>query len=307
MVLERDDIHQQRNENGRPIVNQSLSENGGNGSQDDNLTQNGGNSNSTLPSQILRSDRRTQVTHVAALGSVEKLEGRENYNSWSFSMKMLLIREGSWRTAVNVVDGTYVDPEVSERALATIALHVDKRNFSLIRKCETAKEAWVALKKAFDDNGFAREISLLRKMCSIWLSDCDSVENYLDQLFTTAQSLEEIGFTVEDRWLIGLMLKGLPEDYDPLVMSLENCGVELTADMVKSKIIQNVNVKRSRSTEDKGLAMAAKNGAKVNKKNITCFKCNKKGHYSYECDAADDEDANTEKVAEYAAVVHGAY
>lgn len=307
MVLERENEVQRRDENGRPIVNPNSSENEGNGNQVGERNQE--NSNSTLPSQILRSGGRTQVTHVAAIGSVEKLEGRENYNSWAFSMKMLLIREGSWRTAVNVVDGAYVDPEVSERALATIALHVDKRNFSLIRKCDTAKEAWTALKKAFDDNGFAREISLIRKMCNIWLSDCESVENYIDQLLTTAQNLEEIGFMVEDRWLIGLMLKGLPEDYDPLVMSLENCGVELTADMVKSKILQCVNVSRSRYADDKGLAMATKNGVKGNKKNVTCFKCNKKGHYSYECGADSETDTIAEKTdhVPFASVAAGAF
>lgn len=98
-------------------------------------------------SQILRGSR-TQVTHYSSLGSIEKLEGRKNYSSWAFAMKMLLIREGSWRTAVNVEDGGNVDPDMSERALATIALHVDKRNYSLIRNCETRFKKKI-LKKMF--------------------------------------------------------------------------------------------------------------------------------------------------------------
>ena len=202
---------------------------------DDESNVNGNLANGSVTNQSSR------VSHtMTSLGTIEKLIGRDNYNSWAFAMKLLLMREGTWKTAVNISDDVVVDAELSERAMVTIGLHVDKRNFSLIKSCKSGKEMWLALKSAFEDNGLSREIGLLRRLCSIWLNDCKSVEDYVDQLMSTAQKLDEMGFNVEDRWLVGLLLKGLPEEYDPMVMSIENCGKRLTADEVKSRILQNV-------------------------------------------------------------------
>lgn len=164
-----------------------------------------------------------RLTHtVTSVASVERLEGRQNYSSWAFSMKMVLIKEGFWKTAVDVPEDTIVNEDLSLRALSTIGLNVHKRYFSHIKNCKTAREAWFKLKAVFEDGGFSQEINLLRKLCNIWLADYNTVEEYLDELMSTAQKLEELNFTVDDRWLVGLMLKGLPEEYNPMVMSLEN-------------------------------------------------------------------------------------
>ena len=227
---------------------------------------------------------------VTALGSVEKLIGRENYNSWAFAMKLLLMREGTWKTAVNVSNqaASEVNTDLSEKAMVTIGLHVDKRNYSLIKSCKTAKSMWDALKAAFEDNGLSREIGLLRKLCGIMLNDCKSTEDYVDQLMSTAQKLEEIGFTVEDRWLVGLLLKGLPEEYNPMVMSIENCGKKLTADEVKSKILQNVQhgIDAQPSTGDQALVAKKKSFKKFQRKGQSkdkCSNCGRSGHTDKEC------------------------
>lgn len=98
------------------------------------------------------------VDDVSTESVVEKLIGRENYWSWSFEMKLLLMREGTWKAAVDVTSTDTVNEDVSLCALATIGLHVDKRNYSHIRKCKTAKEAWDKLNVVFGDSGFSNEV-----------------------------------------------------------------------------------------------------------------------------------------------------
>lgn len=246
------------------------------------------------------------------VGSVEKLIGRANYASWALTMKFLLIKEGSWSTAVNVGENAVVDGELSLRALATIGLHVDKRLFSIIRKCDTAKQAWDALKKQFDNKGYSREISLLRKLCGIWLNDFQSVEEYLDEIQSTVQDLEEINFTIDDRLLVGLMLKGLPEEYEPFVMSLENSGKQLTSDDVQSRIIQSIGASKSfKKADDQAYAvedystqaMVQRQSKNKKKFKIKCQLCGKPNHTAKDCYSKDDDSQDEFKKN----AVNGAY
>lgn len=166
---------------------------------------------------------------------IEKLRGRENYTTWAFAMKMTLIREGSWG-AVEPVADQVVDNEVSMRALATICLSLETTNYSLVLDAKSAKEAWDKLHNAFQDNGLTRKIGLLRKLTSIRLEDCRSVEAYVDELMSSAHKLASIGFQVDDSWLAALLLMGLPDHYEPMIMGLEASGAALTSDAVKAKI-----------------------------------------------------------------------
>ena len=137
---------------------------------------------------------------------------------------MILIREGTWR-AVKPMENRDVDPEMCERALATICLSLEKINYSLVKTTTTAKEAWDKLQRAFQDDGLIRRFGLLDKLTSIKLEECETVEDYVDQLVTTATDLSEIGFVVNDQWLASLLLKILPEYYNPMIMGLQASGI----------------------------------------------------------------------------------
>jgi len=75
----------------------------------------------------------------------------------------------------------------------------------LVKHVETAKEAWEKLQKAFQDNGLLRRFGLLDKLTSVKLEEIGFVEDYVDVLVTTAQSLSEIGFEVNDQWLASIL------------------------------------------------------------------------------------------------------
>lgn len=221
--------------------------------------------------------------NAVSLPAMEKLKGRQNYASWSFAMKMILIREGTWR-AVKPAEDQNVDPEMCERAFATICLALEKQNYSLVKTAKTAREAWEKLQQAFQDNGLIRRFGLLDKLTSVKLEECETVEDYVDQLVTTSNDLSEIGFEVNDQWLASLLLKGLPEYYNPMIMGLQASGINLTADVVKTKIIQDVKWPLKSSGVGGALYTKPKSKhSKVDKKSGLCFTCNKPGHFASNC------------------------
>lgn len=62
---------------------------------------------------------------------------------------------------------------------------------------------------------------------------------------TSAHKLRSVGFKVDDEWLGTLLLAGLPETQKPMIMALESSGVKISADYVKTKILQEVNTDSS--------------------------------------------------------------
>lgn len=65
---------------------------------------------------------------------------------------------------------------------------------------------------------------------------------------TTSHKLSTIGFKVDDSWLVALLLMGLPDYYEPMIMRLEAAGAKLSSDAVKAKILQDVKVERGPKT-----------------------------------------------------------
>lgn len=58
---------------------------------------------------------------------------------------------------------------------------------------------------------------------------------------SAAHQLTEIGFEINQEWLRTVLLAGLPEHYQPMIMALESSGMQITGDSVKIKLLQESN------------------------------------------------------------------
>lgn len=115
----------------------------------------------------------------STLNFVDKLKGRENYNSWKFQMKALLKLEDQWE----VVEGTKKVEEAKEKdrkALSKICLLVDAHLIHHIEKCETSYDAWNKIQALFEDSGLTRRVGLLRQLILTKLDNCASMEDYIN-------------------------------------------------------------------------------------------------------------------------------
>lgn len=237
----------------------------------------------------------------------EVLQGSENYNSWAWATKMILIKERTWRAVREPVEGDpEVDADTSDQALATICLSMDRDLRGMVQNAKTAREAWETLRNTFEDGGSTRKISLLRKLTGIRLAGaekaeeviCNTTQEYVSEIMVTCNQLAEVGFKVDDEWVTSLLLKGLPKKYEPMILGLESSGVKLTADKVKATIMQEVKVEASTSSsEGEGAFYSNQRTSKkpVDKSGVKCFRCKKLGHYASECGARETNSKGKEK------------
>ncbi|CAH2099085.1 unnamed protein product [Euphydryas editha] len=215
------------------------------------------------------------------LTMIEKLTGRDNYSTWRFAVKTYLEHEELWDCIENPT-GDVANQKRDLKAKSKIILLVDSVNYVHIQEARTAKEVWNNLRSAFDDSGLTRRVGLLRELCTTTLAECQNVEEYVSKVVTTAHKLRNIGFKVDDEWLGTLLLSGLPETYKPMIMAIESSGMKISADSVKSKILQDV--KMSNSETNAFTTNSKKNVIKKSyQKGPRCFKCNRYGHISTEC------------------------
>ena len=102
-------------------------------------------------------------SNTSALPAVEKLRGRENYNTWQFALELLRIRRTIWRCVLD----TETDAEKNARARAKIVLCIEPINYVRIQNATSAKKMWEKLKTTFEDSGLTRKVGLLKKMVTI--------------------------------------------------------------------------------------------------------------------------------------------
>lgn len=152
---------------------------------------------------------------------MERLKGRENFDVWKRQAKSCLVIKGCWKV-VETGSNEGVDASLNERALAEITLMVESSNYGHIAAAKTAKEAWDALVSAYEDTGLTRKVELLKQLVNMKLKNYNSLQEYVNEMVMVALKVKNSGLNVDDELTASLMLAGLPNDFKPLVMAVEN-------------------------------------------------------------------------------------
>lgn len=172
--------------------------------------------------------------------SIEKLKGRENYDTWKVAVQAYLEDCELW----DCILGIETDKKKITKCKSKIILLIDCVNYAHVQTAENAKEAWDNLERAFSDRGLTRRVSLLRSLITTKLETCDSIEDYVNKIVTTAFKLTNIGLKVDDEWVGTILLAGLPDQFQPMIMGIESSGVKITADSIITKLLQDVSVEK---------------------------------------------------------------
>lgn len=246
------------------------------------------------------------------IANVPKLKGRENYDDWCFAAQNVLVLEGmasAIEKQLPADTSTAAEKAEDAKAKAKLILTIDPSLYVHIKHATTTYELWNTLKKMFDDSGYSRKICLLRKLINIRLDSCDSMTQYVTQIVETGQRLQGTGFKLTDEWIGALMLAGLPEMYAPMIMAIEHSGIEVSADVIKTKLMDMCAEVGNSGSENAFLAKGTqrfKNGntggshhrqsnetSNQNVKIIKCFNCKQTGHYRNQCPHADNSNRKT--------------
>lgn len=261
----------------------------------ENSQQGGGEGSSFVQNQV-------RSSHISSsLPQIDLLVGRENWPTWKFAVQTFLELEDLWEAVVPTpnADGTLppVDALKNRSARSKIILLIHPENYIHVMTAKTARDVWAKLEETFEDSGLTRKVGLLRKLITSSLATSGSMEEFVNGVIATAHQLRGIGFQITDEWVGTLMLAGLPEEYRPMIMALENSGAAITADVIKTKLLQEVRVPSS------GAAFASnKHGRKPAKQNDVpnptsskgpkCRRCHKFGHIARECSTREPKKGN---------------
>lgn len=246
------------------------------------------------------------------LVSVPKLKGRENYSEWAFAAENFLVLEGMSDCIKSETIPAEIGAAGDAKTKAKLILTIDSSLYVHIKGVQTTHELWKKLKNLFDDTGFTRRISLLRSLISIRLENSASMTSYVTQIIETSQKLCGTGFNINDEWVASLLLAGLTEKYSPMIMAIEHCGIPLTADAIKTKLLdmeESGNGGDSSASNSSGAfasykknrnvgSTATKDNTQMSKskpKTITCYKCKQTGHYRNQCTSMSKNSSNTNK------------
>lgn len=149
-------------------------------------------------------------------------------------------------------------------AWSELSLLINESVYSYISKTKSAKEAWTALQSAFQDSGLRRKVSLLRQLVQLKLSDCTSIEEYVNRMTMTSLKVKKAGLKLDDEIVASFMLAGLPSEFNPLVMAIENLSEKLTTDGVKTLLLQET---RFDYNDEDGTAFFSKSTNRRTKQN----------------------------------------
>lgn len=123
-------------------------------------------------------------------------------------------------------------------------------------------------------------------------------DDYVSQIIETSQKLDRTGMKLDTSLVGSLLLAGLPERFAPMVMAIEHSGIEITTDVIKSKLL---DMQEDGSTISTAKALISKNGNHrphhrndnrsrndrygndKRQKEIICFKCKQPGHIMSKC------------------------
>ena len=119
-----------------------------------------------------------------------------------------------------------------------------------------------------------------------------SIQAWIADTHRVAFQLTKIGISVPDEDLILVLTAGLPPSYEPLIVSLDAVSPDsLTLDFVVSRLLNEEARQGIPASDPTSSAMAATR-AKTPLSQITCFKCQKKGHYQSHCPDATTQTAS---------------
>lgn len=212
-----------------------------------------------------------------------KLKGRENYHNWKIAAKSYLVIKKLWSCVLKEpTESKAEEVEKDLTAWAELNLLLDESLYSHIANTTTAKGAWDALEKSFEDSGLCRKVELLKQMVRLTLNNCDSIEDYVNKMTTISLKVQKAGLKIDDEVVASFMLAGLPDEFSPLVMAVENSSKDLTVDSVKTILLQETRFQKIQDiSESEALVMKTNRDQRVN--DFRCHSCGQVGHFARFC------------------------
>jgi gag-polypeptide of LTR copia-type len=180
------------------------------------------------------------------LGTVQKLTGKESWQTWKSDMELTLGLNGTWK----YVNGTKSLPtEVAE--LKDLRLKLDVATYCLKFSCDAANRLLVAgkedpveiystFKEAYEGDTPAKRMSLRRRLYHLTHDPSEPVTAFITAIRTITTDLASIGHALKPDEIRDVVLMNLHTSFDTIATILasldKNDGKEWTLDALSIRL-----------------------------------------------------------------------
>ena len=222
--------------------------------------------------------------------SFEKL-GEENYPVWKVYMEAMLVR----KSLMDIVDGTKVmlmgSPgskaviafrRAQAEACAEIILCLEPSQLPHARSADP-KVIWDELDAVHRSRGFATRLALRRKFLFLMKKTDQPMQSWIAEVRDAAHRLLNADAKASEEDIILVLTQGLTSEFDNFVVTLDATATsDLTLDYVIAHLL-NEEARQGVIRQSAADSALAATSTRHNLQNITCFLCQKKGHYQSHC------------------------
>lgn len=209
-------------------------------------------------------------------------------------MELLLVKEGLW-PIVNEAkpeDAAASWATKDGAARATIGLALDDSQLSHVMGAVSANDMWKKLKSYHERGSLANKIHVLRKLCSVRLTEGGNMSDHLAEICLLVHKLLGMGERLEEHWIVAILLSSLPNSYNPLITALEgHPEADMNMEYVKGKLLDEWR-RRCENDAEEDSAQSSAMRADIRRRETmsdgrterrVCFYCQNEGHFRRDC------------------------
>ena len=226
----------------------------------------------------------------------------EKYDMWE--CKFLSYMRLKKLKKVIVPDGPVATAEQREDAFAELVQFLDERSLGLVMRdaADDGRKALKILRNHYAGYGKPRVLSMFRKLTSLKKEEDEDLTGYLLRAENMVNGLKQAGEKFSDNLLIAAVLKGLPQEYEPFDVYVNQTTRDKKITFMDFKIMirnfeENNNARDDVTSKmsvmkvghhhDKARGRARKIHEDYHDERgrvgLKCFKCGGEGHKAVEC------------------------
>ena len=148
---------------------------------------------------------------------------------------------------------------------------------------DNGREALGILCDHYAGKGKPRIISLYTELTSLRKEQNKGVTDYIIRTEATVTALRNSGETLSDGLIIAMFLKGLPRAFNPFSVYVTHSSKELTFSEFKMQLQSFEDTDKYHQNSNDDNVMKLTNSFSKMSNEVSCFKCNGKGHVAKIC------------------------